>query len=138
MPVALGGGQRGDVILPQSLVPTIASVPAWVESPIVRAISSYRTILFYVEVETLGGLPGQVQLRINWYRDEGATGIPYEAVRRDASQNIVPDEPTLPSALGVQRFAVPVANPGGATGVSIGYKSLAQTPNIQIHWSAES
>ena len=134
MPVGLGGGQKGDTVKPQALVLFGPTGPAFVESPIVRGISSYRTIVFYVDVTTAG----QVQLRVNWYRDEGIAGDPYQAVRRDAAQNLVADEPTLPNVAGLARFAIPVANPGGATGVSIGVKAAVGTPNVAVWYSAES
>lgn len=137
--VGLGGGGRGDTILPKLLQAIKASTPAWQESDVIRGISSYRTIVFYLLQEGFGG-PSQIRIRLNWYRDEGASGIPYAAVRRDALQDLVPDEPLLPvSAAGVPGlYAVPVANPGGATGVSIGFQSVVNTPNVEIYYSGES
>jgi hypothetical protein len=137
--VGLGGGGRGDTIAPRLLVPRIASDPAWQESLIVRGVSSYRTIVFYILQEGFGA-PSQLRLRLNWYHDEGAVGIPYAAVRRDAAQNLVADEPLLPvTAGGVPGlYAVAVANPGGATGVSIGFQSAANSPDVEIYYSGES
>jgi hypothetical protein len=129
--VGLGGGGLGDARqLELVRIRTEVKASFVLDAPVVvHGLAGYRTILYYLDFQSPVRTPLTVQARIYWLWDEDADPITdgFMAVRRDAVQDLVIDEPLLPivGANATQRVILPLANPGGALAVAVGLRDVS-------------
>jgi hypothetical protein len=144
--VALGGGGLGDVRkLEVVRIRTALAATFVLDAPVnIHGIGGYRTIVYYLELQSPAFAPLEAQCRVYWLWDETADPLTdgFMSVRRDPAQNLVIDEPILPIVPinSIQRVVLPLANPGGALAVAVALRDVNGTgSSFTTQWvSAES